>query len=220
MADRAEKMRRRLTQHSSGAQAASSSLPSPASRATPPPPWNVVELSPSPVASPSKLLPLVPTESQKPHLPARDEEADAGAKVYVADPQQSPASIRGGSSRRTCYLHQGEGGPHSRTLESHPPIEEERDKAIAAAATAVAFEADVKSAVEGWGFTPVLDLLPAPEAAVATTDPSPAALPVADPIVPAEPLPSAEDPSPTPPAGTSVEEQVEEVNADVPSLVA
>ncbi|XP_019172993.1 PREDICTED: classical arabinogalactan protein 9-like [Ipomoea nil] len=81
IADRAEKMRRRLMQRLSGTPAASASLPSPALRATPTPPRNVVDLSPSPTTSPSRLPPPAPTENPSSKRPLEQSDAPQPKKI-------------------------------------------------------------------------------------------------------------------------------------------
>ncbi|XP_019184169.1 PREDICTED: flocculation protein FLO11-like [Ipomoea nil] len=98
MADRAEKMRRRLSQRASGAAAASSSQSSPAPRSTPPPPRTVVDLMPSPVVSPSRAPPPPPSESPSSKRPVEQSDAPAPKRIRLSIEPDEDAQIWQGSS--------------------------------------------------------------------------------------------------------------------------
>ncbi|XP_019179711.1 PREDICTED: phosphatase and actin regulator 4A-like [Ipomoea nil] len=104
MADRAEKMRRRLIQRTSGTVAASSSLPSPAPRPTPPPPRNVVDLTPSPVVSPTRQPPPPQTESPGSKRPAGQTDEPAPKRIRLCHEVEEDAQIWMGTSsvRKWC----------------------------------------------------------------------------------------------------------------------
>ncbi|XP_019189408.1 PREDICTED: uncharacterized protein LOC109183800 [Ipomoea nil] len=98
MADRAEKMRRRLTQRASSTATASSSQPSPAPRSTPPPPHNVVDLTPSPVVSPTRQPPPPPSESPSSKRPAEQTDTPAPKKIQLSHEVDEDAQIWQGNS--------------------------------------------------------------------------------------------------------------------------
>ncbi|XP_019189410.1 PREDICTED: uncharacterized protein LOC109183802 [Ipomoea nil] len=98
MADRAKKMRRRLTQHASGTAIASSSQPSPAPMSTPPPPHNVVDLTPSPVVSPTRQPPPPPSESPSSKRPAEQTDTPAPKKIRLSHEVDEDAQIWQGNS--------------------------------------------------------------------------------------------------------------------------
>ncbi|XP_019166618.1 PREDICTED: vegetative cell wall protein gp1-like [Ipomoea nil] len=98
MADRAEKMRRRLTQRASNTATASSSQPSPAPRSTPPPPQNVVDLTPSPVVSPTRQPPPPQSESPSSKRPAEQTDAPAPKKIRLSHEVDEDAQIWQGNS--------------------------------------------------------------------------------------------------------------------------
>jgi hypothetical protein len=104
MADRAEKMRRRLTQRTSGTAAASSSQSSPAPRPTPPPPRNVVDLTPSPVVSPTRQPPPPQTESPSSKRPAGQTDEPAPKRIRLCHEVEEDAQIWMGASsvRKWC----------------------------------------------------------------------------------------------------------------------
>ncbi|XP_019198892.1 PREDICTED: flocculation protein FLO11-like [Ipomoea nil] len=98
MADRAEKMRRRLTQRASGTAVASSSQPSPAPRSTPPPSRDVVDLTPSPVVSPTRQPPPPPSESPSSKPPAEQTDTPAPNKIRLSHEVDEDAQIWQGNS--------------------------------------------------------------------------------------------------------------------------